>query len=198
MEGRLNLNNFTNEISNYINKLTKTLDSLDIYAINSALNMIYEAYSRNANIYIFGNGGSAATASHFVCDFNKGVCEKLDRKFNFICLNDNIPILMAIANDIGYESVFVKQLENRVQATDLVIAISGSGNSENVINAVKYAKSQGCAIIGLTGFDGGLLRELSDCSLHVAIDDMQITEDIHMVFDHLMMKVLSQYLNDHK
>jgi len=104
---------------------------------------------------------------------------------------------MAIANDISYEEVFRFQLTGRIKAGDLVIAISGSGNSPNVINAVKYAKEQGNTIIGLTGYSGGELKPLSDVSLHVPVDDMQITEDIHMLFDHLMMSVFCKNIKKH-
>ena len=117
--------------------------------------------------------------------------EQLDceAKFRFACLNDNVPTVMAIANDIGFDEVFRFQLQGKVQADDVIIAISGSGNSRNVLNAVEYAKTQGGQVIGLTGFDGGKLRALSDISLHVPVKSMQVTEDVHMIFDHLMMSV---------
>jgi D-sedoheptulose 7-phosphate isomerase len=103
--------------------------------------------------------------------------------------------VMAISNDIGFEEVFRYQLRGRLDSGDLVIAISGSGNSRNVINAVEYAKEQGNKVIGLTGYDGGKLRELSDVSLHVDVMSMQVTEDVHMIFDHLMMAVFYKTLN---
>ena len=141
------------------------------------------------NIYIFGNGGSSATASHFQNDFNKGISEYTKKKFRFICLNDNIPTIMAVANDIGFDEVFRFQLQGKLEPDDVVIAISGSGNSKNVINAVEYAKEVGCTIVGLTGYEGGKLKKLSNISLHVPIKSMQITEDIHMILDHLMMSI---------
>ena len=109
-------------------------------------------------------------------------------------MNDNIATVMAIANDIGYEEVFRFQLQGNLEPGDILIAISGSGNSENIINAVEYAKQQGNQVIGLTGFDGGRLKKLSDISLHVPVMSMQVTEDIHMIFDHLMMSVFYKYL----
>ena len=180
---------YKKEIEAYIQKEIEVLKSLDIDAIDAAMNMLREALDAKKNIYIFGNGGSAATASHFTNDFNKGISERSEKKFRFVCLNDNIATIMAIANDISYEEVFRFQLRGRLSQGDLVIAISGSGNSKNVINAVEYAREQGNKVIGLTGYDGGKLKPLSDVSLHVAVDDMQITEDVHMVFDHLMMSV---------
>jgi len=186
---------YTKHINSYIQREIEMLKVLDVDAINTTMNMLNDALENENNIYIFGNGGSAATASHFTNDFNKGISEYTVKKFRFVCLNDNIATIMAIANDISYDEVFRFQLRGRIKEGDLVIAISGSGNSKNVINAVEYAKEQGNKVIGLTGYSGGKLRPLSDVSLHVPIDDMQITEDIHMVFDHLMMSVFYKTLS---
>lgn len=180
---------YTQYIKNYIVQEGRVLASLDVEAIDEALQLLEETMNNDGNIYVFGNGGSSATASHFQNDFNKGVSEHTEKKFRFICLNDNVPTVMAIANDIGFEEVFRFQLQGKLKQGDIVMAISGSGNSKNVINAVEYAKEQGCKIIGLTGYNGGKLRELSDISLHAPVQSMQITEDIHMIFDHLMMSV---------
>ncbi len=180
---------YKNQITEYLEKEIEVLKSLDIEAINAAMNLILQTYNANKRIYIFGNGGSSSTASHFQNDFNKGISEYIETKFKFHCLNDNLPTIMAIANDIGFEEIFRFQLLNNLQEGDLIISISGSGNSKNVINAVEYAKGQGNKVIGLTGFDGGKLKQLSDVSLHAPIHSMQITEDIHMIFDHLMMSI---------
>lgn len=182
------------QINAYFERLQRVIANLDISEIEEAVKAIKEAYEREATIYIFGNGGSAATASHYVCDFNKGISEKRSKKFHMICLNDNVPELTAIANDIGYEEVYRFPLRDNLTADDLVIAISGSGNSRNVINAVEYAKEIGCNVVGITGYDGGKLRQLADYKMHVNVDDMQLAEDIHMVFDHMMYVVLSDYL----
>ena len=176
-------------IADYIILEQEVLSKLDVDSINAALMLLEKCMERESTIYIFGNGGSSATASHFQNDFNKGVSEHTGRKFRFNCLNDNVPTVMAVANDIGFDEVFRFQLLGKLKPDDVIIAISGSGNSKNVINAVKYAKEQGCRIIGLTGFDGGKLLKLSDISLHVPVNSMQVTEDIHMVFDHLMMSI---------
>jgi len=181
---------YENEIRYYINKEIEVLKTLDVSVINDVLSAILETYDDQGNIYIFGNGGSASTASHFQNDFNKGISEHLDKKFSFVCLNDNVPTVMAIANDSGYEFIFEHQLINKLKQNDLVIAISGSGNSENVIRAIEYTKTQGVKTIGLTGYDGGKLAKLVDISFNVPINDMQITEDVHMILDHLMMSVL--------
>lgn len=176
-------------VQTYLAKEIEVLQALDINEINKVLQLLEETFEKEGAIYIFGNGGSAATASHFQNDFNKGISEYTEKKFRFQCLNDNVATLMAIANDIGYEEVFRFQLTNRLRPNDIVIAISGSGNSKNVLNAVEYAKSCGNAIVGVTGYSGGKLKALCDYSLHAPINSMQISEDIHMIFDHLMMSV---------
>lgn len=185
---------FKRDIKEYILCEIETLQKLDINAINDALNLFMETAKEHKRIYIFGNGGSSATASHFQNDFGKGISEYVEDKFRFQCLNDNVATLMAVANDIGFEEVFRFQLTGILEPGDVVMAISGSGNSKNVINAVEYAKSCGNKIIGLTGYNGGKLKKLSDISLHVPINSMQVTEDIHMIYDHLMMSMFYQHL----
>lgn len=181
-------------IMNYINEEKRVLDSLDIDSIDKCVSILNEAFNHEKNIYIFGNGGSASTASHFENDFNKGISEYTQTKFKFKCLNDNVATLMAIANDIGYEEVFRFQLRGRLKKEDVVIAISGSGNSVNVINAVEYAKEIGAQVIGLTGYNGGKLKKMADISLHVPVSSMQITEDVHMFFDHMIMSIFYEIL----
>ena len=185
---------YRNEIVAYIENEINTIRSLDIEAINAALNVLLKTFENGNTVFVFGNGGSSATASHFQNDFNKGVSEFTEKKFNFLCLNDNVATIMAIANDIGFEEIFCFQLRGHIKPGDVVMAISGSGNSSNVIKAVEFAKAKGCTIIGLTGFEGGKLKKLSDVSLHAPINSMQITEDIHMIFDHLMMSVFYKTL----
>ena len=186
--------NYQNQIKQYLSHEIETLQKIDVEAINAALVLLRETLENKKKVFIFGNGGSSSTASHFQTDFNKGVSEHIPTKFKFICLNDNISTLMAIANDIGFEETFRFQLIGRLKPGDICVAISGSGNSKNIINAVEYAKSQGNRIIGLTGYTGGKLKELSDISLHVPINSMQITEDIHLIFDHLMMSIFCKEL----
>ena len=183
------MSKFREAIEAYIDLEKRVLSQLDVDAIDEAMQLLEQCMERESTIYIFGNGGSSATASHFQNDFNKGISEHTEKKFRFVCLTDNVPTVMAIANDIGFEEIFRFQLRGHIREGDIVIAISGSGNSPNVINAVEYAREQGCPIIGITGFGGGKLKTLSDISLHAPINSMQITEDIHMIFDHLMMSV---------
>ena len=134
---------FQNAIKKYREQEIKILNMLDLNAISEAMEVIAETWKADKDIYIFGNGGSAATASHYVNDFNKGISEKTKRKFRMHCLCDNSATVMAIANDNSYDEVFRFQLEGILNEGDLVIGISGSGNSRNVIYAVEYAKSQG-------------------------------------------------------
>lgn len=186
--------NYLKDIRDYIELEKKILDSLDIHCIDAAMHLIQRTYEGEGNIYIFGNGGSSATASHFQNDFNKGLSEKREKKFRMVCLNNDLPTIMAIANDFSFDEVFRYQLEGRLRKGDLVVAISGSGNSKNIIRAVTYAKEQGNKVIGLCGYSGGRLKELSDIAIHINIDNMQICEDIHMVLDHLMMTIFYKYL----
>lgn len=191
---------FSKQIKAYIELEIKTLGRLDQNAVNSAMRLLEEARERESSIYVFGNGGSAVTASHMENDFNKGISEKLEKKYYFRCINTNMATIMAIANDNGYDRIFIQQLENRLKPDDVVIAISGSGNSDNVVKAVEYAKAQGCKVIGMTGYSGGKVKKLSDISLHVPIDNMQITEDIHIVYNHMMMYILGcrSLMEEHK
>ncbi len=185
---------FTKDIEDYLRIERETLEKLDVSEISRAINVLLGALEDERTVYVFGNGGSGSTASHFAGDFNKGVSEGLPKVFRFQCLNDNIPTLMAVANDFDYSEVFVYQLTGRVKPGDVVMAISGSGNSKNVVKAAEYAREQGATVIGLTGYSGGRLKALSDVSLHVPADSMQIAEDVHLIFDHLMMAVLCERL----
>ena len=126
---------FKEAIQEYYNREIAVIQRLNLDDISEAMDAIYETYKKGGTIYVCGNGGSAATASHMQNDFNKGIGEYVENKFNFYCLNDNVPTMMAIANDIGYEEVFVFQIRNKIKSEDLFIGISGSGNSKNVLNA---------------------------------------------------------------
>ena len=186
---------FKEKIAEYFSKLKSTIDKVSIEDLNTLMNVLVQSKEIGSTIFIMGNGGSSATASHFVCDFNKGISFNQDKKFKFICLNDNIPSIMAYANDMSFEEIFVQQLKNYFQKGDVVIGISGSGNSMNVVKAIEYANENGGISVGLTGYDGGKLKKLAKYNINVPIDDMQITEDVHMVLDHCMMKILSSMSN---
>lgn len=187
---------FKKQITDYLSLEKKVIESLNVDEINETMNALLDCYNRGGTVYTCGNGGSASTASHMVCDFGKGTCYELDKKFHFVCLNDNIPTIMAIANDDSYENIFVYQLKDKLSKNDILLAVSGSGNSHNIVKAADYAKEVGAKIIGMTGYNGGKLMKMADYHLHAPIDDMQITEDVHIIFNHLMMKIFWVYLQE--
>ena len=182
---------YTQGIAAYFQRLKSAIDRLSLADINQVMSVLEQARDAGKMIFIMGNGGSAATASHYVCDFNKGVSLNQKKKYKFLCLNDNIPSLMAYANDLTYEDIFVNALSSYFQSGDVVIGISGSGNSINVLRAIEYANQHGGITVGLSGYDGGKLKKMAQYNIHIPMDDMQITEDLHMVLDHCMMKILS-------
>ncbi len=185
---------FSIDILTYLNRLQETIKRLDKNEINQFINMLLEARDTDKQIFIMGNGGSASTASHFCCDFNKGSSYGFAKRFKFICLNDNVPGMMAYANDVSYDEIFVEQLKNFFNPGDYVIGISGSGNSKNVLKAIEYANANGGITIGLTGFNGGKLKQICAHSVNMNVDDMQISEDLHMMMDHLSMKVITNHM----
>jgi D-sedoheptulose 7-phosphate isomerase len=185
---------FSPGVSKYLGGLKTVIDELDIDQVTRVMERLLEAYHRHASVYVFGNGGSASTASHFVNDFNKGVSEQLVIGFRFFCLNDNVPTIMAVANDLSYNEVFTLQLKNYLRPGDVVIAISGSGNSVNVVEAIRFANQLGVETIGLVGFDGGQLKELVRHCIHVPVHDMQKVEDLHLVVNHVMMALFKEHL----
>lgn len=174
----------------YISRLKQVLDAFDHETFDRIVAAVLDAYVRGANIFVMGNGGSGATASHLACDINKGCCIDLDKKFRMICLNDNIPTMLALANDISYEAVFEEQLKNFFNPGDLVIGISGSGNSENVLRAIRYAASHNGKTIGWSGFGGGHLADLVDLAFVASSHDMQQVEDAHVVVAHMLMQAV--------
>ena len=176
--------------SDYLNELKTVLDGFDTDKFVELIRAILDAYDRQKNIFIMGNGGSGSTASHFVCDLNKGCCLDLKKKFRVICLNDNLPSLLAYANDLSYEAVFEEQLKNFFEAGDLVIGISGSGNSENVLKAIRYAGANGGRTAGISGYAGGKLAGLVDIPFVAQVEDMQKVEDVHMIVVHMIMQAV--------
>lgn len=180
----------------YIDRLKTVLDAIDVVVFDQTVQAFLGAYERRARIFIMGNGGSGATASHMACDINKGCCIDLINRFKMVCLNDNIPTMLALANDLSYDVVFEEQLKNQFTAGDLVLGISGSGNSENVLRAIQYAAANGGQTIGWSGFGGGRLAELVDLALVVDSDDMQQVEDIHLIMAHMVMQAVHAALHD--
>lgn len=177
----------------YLDNLASCFDSIDCDAIEAFIRLLLDARESGNTVFFIGNGGSAATASHFANDIGIGTRTGDAKPFRMVSLTDNVATMTAIANDEGYDRVFIDQLKVQMRDSDSLVAISASGNSPNVIAAVDYAKQRGATVVGLTGFDGGKLRELSDISLHVetARGEYGPVEDLHMIFDHLV----GSYLN---
>ena len=185
-------------IDNYFKMDFEALNSIDKKELSKVMCLLIDCLYKNRRIYVFGNGGSGSTASHLQNDFNKALFEKTDKKFDVICLNDNIPTLLAIANDEGYDEIFRYQLDGKIKKDDVVIAISGSGNSKNIINAVMLAKECGATVIGMTGFDGGILKTLADYNLHAKINNMQVAEDVHLCLEHLIINTFYERFGKRK
>lgn len=178
----------------YFEELKDICDLIPLDVIDVIVAALHQAYECGNQIFVMGNGGSAVTASHFVCDMNKGVSYGLEKRFKMICLNDNVASMMAYANDVSYEDIFLEQMKNFLRTGDVVIGFSGSGNSQNVVKAVRYGNEHKAITIGFTGFDGGELMKTANISLLVPINDMQKIEDIHLVLTHLIMSFFHQFL----
>jgi len=177
----------------YIHRITSVLNGMDIAAMDEGVRMVERAWQRGAQIITLGNGGSAMTALHFVTDWNKSVYLASGRSFRGRTLVDNMGLITAYANDISYQDLFSEQLKNIAVPGDLVIAISGSGNSENVIRAVDYANEIGCETLGLVGYSGGKLKGIAQHVIHADVQDMQLCEDVHAMFGHMVMQSLCGY-----
>jgi D-sedoheptulose 7-phosphate isomerase len=181
---------------NYLSELTGAINHLPLERFAEIVDSISIAYERNQQIFTFGNGGSSSTASHFACDLNKGASLDLEKRFKVICLNDNLPTMLAYANDKSYEDIFVEQLKNFLKPDDIVLGISGSGNSRNVVKAIQYANENNAKSIALTGFDGGELAKIAKVSIVVPANDIQKVEDIHLILVHMVMQVLYYKLRE--
>jgi D-sedoheptulose 7-phosphate isomerase len=175
-------------IKHYISILQKVLDEVNLTVITEIIHALELVHKKNSKIYIIGNGGSAATASHMANDLSVGLKLREIRNFNVESLSDNSSVCTAIANDIGYENIFYAQLKNKLTKDDVLIAISCSGNSINIVKAVEYAKNINSIVIGMTGFEGGKLKEIADIKFHVNTNkgEYGLVEDMHMILDHII------------
>jgi D-sedoheptulose 7-phosphate isomerase len=187
--GRLNLI-IHQVLDRYMEQVRATIAGLDVETIGQIVEVLHEARIERRRIFIFGNGGSAATASHFACDLNKGAICSGQPRFRAIALTDCMPLLSAWANDTAYENIFAQQLENHVEPGDVVIGISGSGNSMNVVNALKLANIRGATTIALTGFDGGKVKDIAHICLIVRNNSIEQVEDIHLLLGHAITTCL--------
>jgi D-sedoheptulose 7-phosphate isomerase len=170
----------------YKETLAKALETIDLGKVTKAIELLADARGQGRMIFVCGNGGSASTASHFVCDMVKGASFKRASRFRIMALTDSLATITAYSNDVAYESIFVEQLRNFAEPGDVVMLISGSGNSANVIRAAEYANSVGCHTLALTGRDGGSLGPLADVQIRVAEPHMGRIEDGHMVVCHMI------------
>ncbi len=170
----------------YKESLFTALNTIDLSQVEKAIRWLAEAREQDKQIFTCGNGGSAATASHFVTDMVKGASFGKPKRFRIQALTDSLPTISAYANDVAYDAVFVEQLKNFARPGDVLVAISGSGNSPNVLRAVEYANSIGCRTIGMTGRNGGKLGELSALHIHVKDPHMGRIEDGHMIVCHMI------------
>lgn len=177
-------------IHNYMTALQHTMEQLPGQLIADTVTVLQRARLQGNQVFIMGNGGSASTASHFVCDLAKNTRHAELPHFRVIGLTDNIAIFSAYANDEGYEHVFSQQMLNLIRPGDVVIAISASGNSKNVINAVLEAQNHDVTTIGFTGFDGGLLGRIVNINIHVRSDIIEHVEDIHLMLEHMIVKAI--------
>ena len=174
----------------YLLDLKKTLEKVDDMEINKAVLLISSYIGLDEKILVCGNGGSAMTASHFVTDWLKMPMTKKDRNLNIISLCDNAGVLTAYANDMGYEDVFSEQVRAYGRRGDLLLLVSGSGNSANLIKASQMARKMDIKTLAVVGYDGGKLKKICDHYVHVPSFDMQICEDIHLIFGHIVMRHL--------
>jgi D-sedoheptulose 7-phosphate isomerase len=185
-----------NSIRRYLGEVQCTLAALPLERINDVADVLLKANDEGSTVFTLGNGGSAATASHFACDLAKGTITPGRPRFRVVALTDNVPLMSAWSNDVAYEDVFVEQLRGLIRPGDVVVAFSGSGNSPNVLRAVELAHLAGGITIGFSGFTGGELGTLVDVSVVVPNDCMEQIEDVHVVLCHLLATVLRERLQE--
>ncbi len=190
IENNLSLS-FLQFSKNYLNYLKNIFNTIDLQALDAFVSLIEKNRETDKRIFFIGNGGSASTASHFANDLGIGTKFK-EKPLNVLSLCDNQSLITAVGNDYGFEFIFSKQLEMHKFSNEVLVCISVSGNSPNIIKAVEYAKNKGGTVVGLTGFDGGKLKKLSDIAIHVSTNPGEYgpTEDLHMIFDHLIYSYL--------
>src|SRR3990172_12450267 len=186
---------FMREIKEYLNDIGSILNKLPTEKIDEIINKFMDAYRDNRQIFLFGNGGSAATASHFACDLGKGTAAQNKKRFRVYSLADNIPLLTAWANDTDYEFIFSRQMENFIDKGDIAFALSGSGNSKNILNALELAREKGALTIGLTGYSGGKMKDLCHICIIVENNNMQQIEDVHMILCHIIFSRIRDRLS---
>jgi len=182
------------DASSYFSYLSGVLEKIHRDGVEDIVSVLLRAYDAERIVYLFGNGGSAALASHFACDLGKGTLNGSAKRFRVMALTDNVPLITAWANDSEYEDIFAQQLASFIQEDDVAFAISGSGNSPNVLRALEVAKQAGGITVGLTGFSGGKMKDLCDFCVIVPSDNMQIIEDLHLCIAHAVFSSIRRKL----
>jgi D-sedoheptulose 7-phosphate isomerase len=184
------------QVESYLQRLRTATEALPTDKLTQFGDVLYRAYRDEKQVFTMGNGGSASTASHIAADLAKNTIGATMRGFRITSLNDNMAILTALANDVGYDNVFVEQLQNLIRPADVLIAVSASGNSPNVLNAIRYAQSRCAEVVALLGFDGGDSARLADLAIVVPSFDYGIVEDIHLIVNHILVEYFRAKLTD--
>ena len=181
-------------IAKYFSKVQEVCGRMDAEPVETLINVLYEAYEQGRRVFLFGNGGSAANASHFCEDVAKGTLASMEaeKRIKAISLTDNVPYITAWANDEGYDRIFEQQLISLCEPGDVTIAISGSGNSPNVVRATEYAEARDLFTVGMTGYDGGKLGKMVKLDLHVPSFDMGLVEGVHGMIIHYVVDTLNE------
>ena len=179
-----------NFVKQYTSQLTEVLNALPEDKIFEINDILQDARQAGKQVFVIGNGGSAAAASHMVCDFGKNTREAGKNRMRALCLNDNIPSIMAYANDEGYDVIFSEQLLALGRPGDVLIAISGSGNSTNILKAIETAREMKIKVVGLIGFKGGKVKDMADVCLIIPSDSMEMIEDVHLIINHMLAGLL--------
>ena len=193
-------------IRDYLSEMKSVIDGISVDDIERAVGILFDVWKRGSTVYTCGNGGSASTATHFVCDLAKTTIVEGKKRFKTFCLNDNIPLVSALVNDNGFDNIYYEQLKGSFQKGDVLICISVHGGvgsdksglwSQNLIKALKYAKDAGGETIGLVGFDGGLMKEIADACVVVPINSTPHTESFHLAIEHLVCQCLKQRITEY-
>jgi len=192
-------------IQNYLSEVRKVAEAISVADIDRAIEILFDAWKNGGQVFICGNGGSASTATHFACDLVKNTAAPGKRGFKAECLNDNIPLMLALINDEGFDSLFYEQLKTKFQKGDILLCISvhgGAGKdkaglwSQNLLKAMRYAKDKGGKTIGFSGFDGGPMKEIADACIVVPINSTPQVESFHLALEHLICDCLRQRIEE--
>jgi D-sedoheptulose 7-phosphate isomerase len=190
-------------IENYLSEISEVIKKISVEDIDRAIEILFQAWKDGRRVYTCGNGGSASTATHFACDLVKTVASEGKRGLKAECLNDNIPLMLALVNDEGFENLFIEQLQTKFQKGDVIICISvhgGAGKdraglwSQNLLKAMKYARDNGGKAIGLSGFDGGPMKQIADACIVVPANSTPYVESLHLAVEHLICSCLKEKL----